>query len=118
MQIPGLLSPAKSKKIRSIKSSAEIKQHVENFKKSNLSMTDFCKFNYLPISTFSKWFNNQNASIKKFKPIALISKPATDASLHNEQITLEFNQSIKLTFYNMKAPDMLIQIVKGLATCN
>jgi hypothetical protein len=70
----------KSKKIFS----PEVKrQHVDDWHKSGLSMSDYCRCHDLAVSTFSVWHQNQEGPSRlKLKPLKIpaVSSPSPSAT--------------------------------------
>jgi hypothetical protein len=89
--------------------------YVESYKKSGLTMTAFCHENNLALSSFSKWFNSKTKKLTTFKPLSLSATPAPiNQSFRGEYIELQFEGKGKLTFSNIKNPDLIIAVIRGL----
>jgi hypothetical protein len=115
MQLSSSNTHDQPKLSRANRTTAQIKNYVEGFKASGLTMTEFCNNHQLAISTFSKWFNNSLSSGKKFTPIVVAQalRPTPEPS-PQEHVTLDFKGVITLTFSNMKTSTLIVDIVKGL----
>jgi hypothetical protein len=98
--------------------SIDIKQrqlYVESYKKSGLTMTAFCNENNLALSSFSKWLNRKTKKLTTFKPLSLSASPTpVNQSFRGECIELQFEGKGKLTFSNIKNPELIIAVVRGL----
>ncbi len=78
-------------------------------------MTAFCHANKLALSSFCKWFHGKTIKPTTFKPLNLSpGSPPAIHQPHTECIELRFEGKSVLTFSNVKNPELIITIVKGL----
>lgn len=108
-------SKATPTKQRVVRYGAKRQFYVESFKKSGLSISDFCRENNLALSSFHKWLNNSAKTSTAFKPLSVSPPSFAYQSSRDESIELQFESKVKLTFSNIKNPDLIIAVVKGLA---
>lgn len=94
--------------------------HVDNWKKSGLTMSEYCRQNNVAIASLSDW---KSASIKKnvrfqaLSPTAL--SPTADAlSKPGNSVEILIDQRIKIRLSQVTDVSFVLNIVKGLMSCS
>ncbi len=93
----------------------ERQTHVREWKKSGLSMSEYCRQNNLAISNFSGWKNSllkSSPSFNSFQPLSLLN---SEKPTHVVEILI--NQRIKIRLQQVTDAAFIITIAKGLLTC-
>jgi hypothetical protein len=114
MQIPEDTKTTDTKPLV-MRSEAKRQFYVENFKKSGLSIRDFCRENNLAFSSFHKWLRSAMKESAAFKPLQVREASSAKPPLLDESIELQFEGKVKLILSNIKNPNLIIAIIKGLA---
>jgi transposase-like protein len=87
-------------------------QHIEKWKESGLTMSEYCRQNKLSLSSFSSWRQSAIKAKSSFKPIALSSSAST---LTNQNIVeIMVDQRIKLRLLNVIDGSFAANIVRSL----
>lgn len=95
----------------------ERQAHVEKWKNSSLTMSEYCRQNNLPLASLSEWKNAQLRKSASFKPVQLLS--AQDASAKpGNVVDILVDQRIKIRLQNITDVSLVVSIVKGLTTCS
>lgn len=99
---------------------AAIRQsHVESWKQSGLSMSEFCRQKGLSLSNFSSWAQARNKSNLIFKPINVTSIPSKqDVQALKNMIEIHLTQQVKIRFINVVDCSLVVSIAKELAKCS
>lgn len=89
--------------------------HLEEWKKSGTSMSQYCQDKELTISTLSKWVRSVNQAKTQFKPITLPSAP-----IHNQNGAIEIiiDNRIKIKLSNASDVSIVVNIVRSFMQCN
>lgn len=89
--------------------------HLEEWKKSGVSMNQYCQDKDLTISTLSKWVRSANQTKTQFKPVKIAS-----ASIHNQNGSIEIiiDNRIKIKLSNASDVSIVVDIVRNLIQCN
>lgn len=90
--------------------------HVEKWKRSGLSMSEYCRQNNLAISNLSGWKSSllkDNAQCKSFQPLSL-SEPIKPTHV----VEILVDQRIKIRFQHVTDAALIIAIAKGLLSCS
>jgi len=91
--------------------------HVENWKKSGLSMSEYCRNNNIGLANLSDWKRSSLQNKIPFKPMQL--SPTLESSIKlNNIIDIMVNQSIRIRLQHVSDPSLVISIIKGLTTCS
>ena len=95
----------------------ERQSHVESWKKSGLSMSDYCRQNNIPLANLSEWKSASLQDSPQFKPIQ--SLPTQCAREKSENIVeILVDQRIKIRLQHVTDASLVINIAKGMLTCN
>lgn len=99
------------------RTSAEERQaHVEKWKKSGLSMSEYCRQNTLAVSNLSGWNSSLLKSSKSFKPFQPLSLPSPIKPTNVVEILID--QHIKIRLQHVTDAELIISIAKGLLPCS
>ena len=93
--------------------------HVDKWKQSGLSMSEYCRRQGLAISSVSAWAQQINRSPSTFKPVTV--QPAV-----NERITagselvveLLVDDRIKIKFMNVTDSQLIAALIKDISRCS
>jgi hypothetical protein len=92
--------------------------HLEKWKKSGLTMSEYCRQNNMPLSKLSEWKRTLLQKPTKFKSIKL-SSPISEAMIKSSNIIeIIVDQRIKIRLQQSSDTSLLINIVKGLMICS
>jgi hypothetical protein len=91
--------------------------HVENWKKSGLSMSDYCRQNNLALSNLSGWKQSLLRASTSFKSIKVLSKSEPERPTSNT-IEIIVDHRIKIRLQHVTDASLVINIAKGLLTCS
>ena len=95
----------------------ERQAHVEKWKSSSLTMSEYCRQNNLPLASLSEWKKTLLRKSASFKPVKLL--PAQDApSKPGNVVDILVDQRIKIRLQNIIDVSLVVSIVKGLTTCS
>lgn len=110
---PNSSSNAKSK---SRATAEERRTHVENWKKSSLSMSEYCRQNNIAISNLSGWKNSLSKDSTQFKPfqVSCLPEPAKPTNV----VEILIDQRIKIRLQHVTDAALIITIAKGLLSCS
>lgn len=89
--------------------------YFEGWKKSGLSMSQYCRDKEVSVSTLSKWAGTQNNSKPEFKPVTLTS---TMPCNQNIMVEIVVDNRIKMRLPSTADVSMIVNIVRGLMPCN
>ena len=95
----------------------ERQSHVESWKSSGLTMSEYCRQKNLQLASLSEWKNTLLRKSPKFKPVQLLSAHDAIAKRGNV-IDILVDQRIKIRLQNITDVSLVVSIVKGLTTCN
>lgn len=117
MQDPAPISEFKTKRKQT---TAAIRQaHVESWKQSGLSMSEFCRGQGLSLSNFSSWVQTSNKSKLIFKPINVTNMSSKqDVQVQKNIIEIHLAQQIKIRFINVIDCSLVVNVAKELAKCS
>jgi transposase-like protein len=99
----------------------ERKSHVENWKKSGLTMSEYCRQNNIPIASLSEWKRAQMQDHPKFKSVQLLKSEKSQpeaATKSNNMIEIMIDQRIQIRLPQISDTSLLINIIKGLMACS
>lgn len=95
----------------------ERQAHVEKWKSSGLSMSEYCRLNNLPLASLSEWKNTLLRKSASFKSVQLLSAQDTSAKPGNV-VDILVDQRIKIRLQNIIDVSLVISLVRGLTTCS
>jgi len=105
------LERVKSGNRRNFTSKEERQKHIENWKLSGLSMTDYCQKNNIRLSNLSDW---KRASSQKFKSIKIVDTQEKDMKIDNI-VEIQIDQRIKIRLLQVTDASLIIAIARGLS---
>ncbi len=94
----------------------ERQSQVEGWKKSGLSMSEYCRQNNLALASLSEWKRSilrNKIQFKEVKSLAL-----TDRTTSSNVIEIILDQRIKIRLHQVTDVSLVIKIAKGLMACN
>jgi transposase-like protein len=89
---------------------------VEDWKKSGLSMSEYCRQNNLALASLSEWKRSILRNKIQFKEVK--SQASTDTTTPSNIIEIILDQRIKIRLQQVTDVSLLIKIAKGLMACN
>jgi transposase-like protein len=89
---------------------------VDNWKKSGLSMSEYCRQNNVALANLSEWKRAILQNKIQFKAVKSVA--STDTTRPNNVIEIILDQRIKIRFQQVTDASLVIQIAKGLMACN
>lgn len=90
--------------------------HVEKWKKSGLSMSEYCRQNNIAISNLSGWKSSLLKDSAPFKPFQPLSLPERVKPTNVVEILID--QRIKIRLQHVTDAALIINIAKGLLPCS
>jgi hypothetical protein len=94
----------------------ERQSQVENWKKSGLSMSEYCRQNNLALASLSEW--KRSILRKKIQFKAVQSLVSTDTTTPSNIVEIILDQRIKIRLQQVTDASLVIKIAKGLMACN
>lgn len=95
----------------------ERQSHLDSWKKSALSMSEYCRQNNLALASLSEWKRSILRDNPKFKPIQPLS--SLDAvTKPNNIIEIIVDQRIKIRLQHVSDAWLVINIAQGLMKCS
>ncbi len=94
----------------------ERQTHVEKWKRSGLSMSEYCRKNNLAIANLSGWKNSlskDSAPCQPFQPLSL-PEPVKPTNV----VEILVDQRIKIRLQHVTDAALIINIAKGLLPCS
>ena len=116
-------SPSGSKRRSAIGAEAK-RAHVEAFKKSHQTMSDYCRSHHLATSTFSKWVSKYGVNVpSSFVPIQVNSESQAQIAPTKQKATQtysieDYRGDLKITLPVMSDSQVTIEMIKGILACN
>ena len=95
----------------------ERRTHVENWKESGLSMSEYCRQNNLALANLSEWKNSLLRVSTQFKSIKALSTPEPERTSSNT-VEIIVGQHIKIRLQHVMDASLVINIAKGLMICS
>ena len=95
----------------------ERRTHVENWKKSGLSMSEYCRRNNLAVANLSEWKKSLLRTSTQFKPIKSLTTIETEA-ISGSIVEIIVDQRIKIRLPHVTDASLVINIAKGILTCS
>lgn len=92
------------------------KEHIIKWRKSGLTMTEYCRQNAFSLSSLSAWARSSKLVNSVFKPVVALPKIGGDKSPNNVEIIV--GDRIKIRFQNANDTSELIAIIRGLMVCS
>lgn len=94
----------------------ERQSQVENWKKSGLSMSEYCRQNNLALASLSEWKRSILRNKIQFKAVKSVASTETTTPSNFVEIILD--QRIKIRLQHVTDASLVIKIAKGLMSCN
>ena len=111
-------APISESKTRRKHTTASIRQsHIESWKQSGLSMSEYCRQKGLSLSNFSSWVQTYNKSQTIFKPICVISMPSKP-EIQKNIVEINLAEQITIRFVNVSDYTLIVNIAKELVKCS
>jgi len=90
---------------------------VENWKKSGLSMSEYCRQNNLTLASLSEWKHSMLRNKIQFKPVQ--SLPSSDTTTKPSNVVeIILDHRIKIRLQQVTDASLVVNIAKGLMACN
>lgn len=96
----------------------ERKSHVEKWKKSGLTMSEYCRQNNIPLANLSEWKRALWQKSKKFKPLKLAPPVPDGMGQSINLIEIIVDHRIKIRLQQLSNTSLLLNIIKGLMACS
>ena len=103
--------------IRRYTTKEERKTHVESWKSSGLTMSEYCRQHNLSLANLSEWKNTLLRKNAIFKPVQLMSAHDEAAKLGNV-VDILIDQRIKIRLQNVTDASLVVSIVKEFTACS
>ena len=116
-------TPKTSKKRITLTTQAK-RSHVENFERSDQTMSTYCRAHGIAISTFSTWVAKYGVKEPpSFVPVQVCDEPEESIRITQQAPTclthIEIHRGeLKIVFPVMSDIALTIEIIKGIFTCN
>jgi transposase-like protein len=94
----------------------ERQSQVENWNKSGLSMSEYCRQNNVALASLSEWKRSILRSKIQFK--AVKSLVSTETTTPSNIVEIIIDQRIKIRLQQVADASLVIKIAKGLMACN
>ena len=93
---------------------------VEDWKKSGLSMSEYCREHKLTLRNLSNWKRSILGDTIKFKSVSTVPLVNNSATTPQTMIEILVDQRIKIRVQVQQVSDasIIIDIIKGLMTCS
>jgi hypothetical protein len=95
----------------------ERQAHVDNWKKSGLSMSEYCRQNNLSLASLSDWKRSILRKSTQFKSVQPLSQQASLTKFENV-VEIIVGTNIKMRIQHVTDASLVINIVKGILICN
>lgn len=86
--------------------------HVENWKKSGLSMSEYCREQEIKLTSFSAWVQTEMKNKQQFQPLSVKSVIEEEKTVNRIEIIT--SAGIKIRLEDVKEPALVISIARGL----
>jgi transposase-like protein len=96
----------------------ERKAHVDKWKQSGLTMSEYCRQNNMPLAKLSEWKRSLLPKPTKFKSICVAPPTSEVTSQSAHLIEIIVDQRIKIRLHQSTDTSLLLNIIKGLLTCS
>ena len=93
------------------------KMHVENWRLSGLTMSEYCRRNDVALTSLSAWSQDAKRPKNSFKPVVVASPPPVPTS-QTGVIEILVDARLKIRLVDIKSQSLVIDIVKGLMRCS
>ena len=99
-------------------SNAEMRlMHVEKWKQSGLTMSEYCRRNNVALTSLSAWSQNAKRSKKSFKAVVVKSPPPAPIS-QTGVIEISVDNKLKIRLIDMNSQLFVVDLVKELIRCS
>jgi transposase-like protein len=106
-----------SKSVKRKSTKEERQFHVDSWKKSGLSMSDYCRRNNVPVANLSEWKKSLSRSSTQFKPIKSLTTKEAEL-ISGSIVEILVDQRIKIRLQYVTDASLVINIAKGMLTCS
>jgi transposase-like protein len=118
MQKPNSLIIANNKPTKRRNTSPELRQsHVSQWRKSGLSMSEYCRQQNLAISSFSAWASPAGKTKLEFNPM-IIKAQTTEPKRRINCVEIVVDERIKVRLLDISDMSMIVNLIRGIAQCN
>ena len=99
-------------------STAEMRMmHVESWKHSGLTMTEYCRRNDVGVTRLSAWSQNAKHAKKLFKAV-VVKSPSPEPIRQIGVIEIVVGSKLKIRLVDTKTQLLVVDLVKELMRCN
>ena len=91
--------------------------HVEKWRQSGLTMSEYCRRNDVALTSLSAWSKNVKRTKNSFKPVVVTSPPPAPIS-QTGVIEILVDTKLKIRLVDIKSQSLVVEIVKGLMRCS
>lgn len=113
----GSVPVSESKTTRKHTTALMRQSHIESWKQSGLSMSEYCRQKGLSLSNFSSWVQAHNKSQALFKPISVLNMPS-NPDIQKNIVEIHFAQQVKIRCVNVSDCALIVNIAKELVKCS
>ena len=93
---------------------ASRRMHVEKWKQSGLTMSEYCRKNDVALTSLSAWSQAAKQPTNSFKPVVVTSPQINQAGV----IEIVVDNRLKNRLVDMNTQTLVVDIVKELMRCN
>lgn len=91
--------------------------HVDSWKKSGLTMSEYCRKHNIALASLSDWKHSILRSSSQFKPISSLS-PREIVTNPTHLVEIIVDQRIKIRFQHVSDASLVVSVVKELLICS
>lgn len=91
--------------------------HVEKWKQSGMTMSEYCRRNDVALTSLSAWSTNAKRPKNSFKPVMVTSPPSVPI---NQEGVIEIlvDTRLKIRLVDIKSQSLVVNLVKELMRCS
>ena len=115
MQSENPVTASKSIKRRT-SNPASRRMHVEKWKQSGLTMSEYCRKNDVALTSLSAWSQGAKQPTNSFKPVVVTSPQINQVGVGVIEIVVD--NRLKIRLVDMNTQTLVVDIVKELMRCN
>jgi transposase-like protein len=91
--------------------------HVEKWKQSGMTMSEYCRRNDVALTSLSAWSTNAKRPKKSFKPVVVTTSPSAPISQEGV-IEILVDTRLKIRLVDIKSQSLVVNLVKELMRCS
>ena len=95
----------------------ERQAHIESWRKSGLTMSEYCRQHNVAVANLSDWKRSALQNSSQFKSINSLS-PRDGLTSQPNLIEVLVDQRIKIRFQCTSDASLIVNVVKGLLACS